>query len=100
MSNNTVYNYGDIAECNSAFRAEIGRMHEDIDRFQADVAKLVADTWGGTAAEQYNVAADGLNKDLTSRTETLTDLERRLGVSADDMQNTDRRGGKDIEASV
>ncbi|OZM78834.1 WXG100 family type VII secretion target [Pseudonocardia sp. MH-G8] len=100
MSGNTVYDYEAIAACNAEFKREIGLMHEDIDRFQGEVQKLVADTWGGTAATQYNAAADGLNKDLESRKNTLMELERRLGLSADNMQDTDRQGGKNIGASV
>ena len=100
MSENTVYDYDAIAACNAAFKSEIGLMHEDIDRFQSEVATLVADTWGGTAATQYNAAADGLNSDLEGRKNTLMDLERRLGTSADNMMDADQRGGKAIEGSV
>jgi uncharacterized protein YukE len=100
VTGNTVYDYNAIAECNRAFKTEIGMMHEDIDRFQKEVSDLVTNTWGGVAAEQYNVAADGLNNDLQHRTDTLMNLERTLGSSADNMQDADHRGGNRIAGSV
>jgi WXG100 family type VII secretion target len=100
VSENTVYNYDVIADCNKQFKAEIGRMHDDIDRFQSEVSKLVENTWGGAAAQEYNVAADGLNRDLDDRTTILMNLDTSLAKSAENMDHTDRQGKKNIESSV
>jgi uncharacterized protein YukE len=100
VSGNTVYDYGAIDECNARFDAEINLMHQDIDQFQADVAKLVTETWGGHAADGYNTSADTLNAGLSEKRDVLVQLREKLARAAENTHATDVQGGKDIQQSV
>jgi WXG100 family type VII secretion target len=97
---NTVYDYGVIEQCNRLITQKVNEMQGTAEELTTDVKRLVEQTWGGQAAGQYEVAADQIRTDLEDRKNTLVALGDRLRTGSENMQETDRKGGRDIEASI
>jgi uncharacterized protein YukE len=97
---NTVYDYTVIEQCNRMISQKVREM-DDLAADSIQVVKGVVDnTWGGVAANGYEASAGQLRTDLEQRKDTLIRLGERLQSSSDQMQETDKAGGKRIESSI